>query len=130
MADPQIQTKLPENAYRELKPGEEYVPMVPPNVTAPEITVRSIVFGIAMNILFAVAATYLALKVGQGIETAIPISILAVGLSGFLLKAVGRRSSIIENINILAIPNDQGGLRLKADELADGLASASLGDSF
>ncbi len=90
MADPQIQTKLPENAYRELRPGEEYVPMVPPNVTAPEITVRSIIFGIVMNILFAMAATYLALKVGQGIETAIPISILAVGLSGFLLKAVGR----------------------------------------
>ncbi|MCH8147528.1 MAG: OPT/YSL family transporter, partial [Planctomycetes bacterium] len=108
MADPQIQTKLPENAYRELRPGEEYVPMVPPNVTAPEITVRSIVFGIAMNILFAVAATYLALKVGQGIETAIPISILAVGLSGFLLKAVGRRSSIIENINILAISTTSG----------------------
>ena len=108
MADPQIRDTLPENAYRELKPGEEYVPMVPPGVTAPEITVRSIVFGIAMNILFAMAATYLALKVGQGIETAIPISILAVGLSGFLLKMGMRRSTIIENINILAISTTSG----------------------
>ena len=106
--EPQISNTLPENAYRELKPGEEYVPMVPPNATAPELTVRSIVFGIIMNILFAMAATYLALKVGQGIETAIPISILAVGLSGFLLKMGSRKSSIIENINILAISTTSG----------------------
>ncbi len=109
MADhPQIKSELPENAYRELKPGEEYVPMVPPGVTAPELTLRSVVFGIVMNILFAVAATYLALKVGQGIETAIPISILSVGLSGFLLKLGMRRSTIIENINILAISTTSG----------------------
>ncbi len=110
MADPQpqIAEKLPENAYRELKPGEEYVPMVPPGVKAPEITMRSIIFGLVMNILFAMAATYLALKVGQGIETAIPISILAVGLSGFLLQMGYRRSSIIENINVLAISTTSG----------------------
>ncbi|MCP4591419.1 MAG: OPT family oligopeptide transporter [bacterium] len=108
MADPQIRDTLPENAYRELKEGETYVPMIPPNATAPEITTRSIVFGIIMNILFAMAATYLALKVGQGIETAIPISILAVGLSGFLLKMGMRRSTIIENINVLAISTTSG----------------------
>ena len=109
MADPTgVQSKLPENAYRELKPGEEYVPMVPSNVTVPEITARSIIFGISMNVLFAMAATYLALKVGQGIETAIPISILAVGLSGTLLKMGARRSNIIENINILAIGTTSG----------------------
>ena len=109
MADePQTQFKFPDNAYRELKPGEKYVPMIPPNVTAPELTMRSIIFGIIMNILFAMAATYLALKVGQGIETAIPISILAVGLSGFLLKMGLRRSTIIENINILAISTTSG----------------------
>jgi OPT family oligopeptide transporter len=102
------QFKFPENAYRELKPGETFVPMVPPNVTVPELTARSIVFGLVMNILFAMAATYLALKVGQGIETAIPISILAVGLSGFLLKMGLRRSTIIENINILAISTTSG----------------------
>lgn len=108
MAEPQIQTKLPENAYRELNPGETYVPMVPPNVTAPEITPRSILFGLLMNVLFAMAATYLALKVGQGIETAIPISILSVGLSGLLLRLGLRRSTIIENINILAISTTSG----------------------
>ncbi len=109
MADPQIQSKLPENAYRELKPGESYIPMVPPNVTAPEVTTRSIIFGIAMNIVFSMAATYLALKVGQGIETAIPISILAVGLSGFLIKFLGRRgSTLIENVNVLAISTTSG----------------------
>jgi OPT family oligopeptide transporter len=104
----QIQTKLPENAYRELKPGEKYVPMVPPQAIVPEVTARSIIFGLCMNILFAMAATYLALKVGQGIETAIPISILAVGLSGLLLQMGLRRSTIIENINILAISTTSG----------------------
>lgn len=109
MADhPQIMTKLPENAYRELKPGEVYVPMVPPNVAAPEITLRSILFGIVMNIVFSVAATFLALKAGQGIETAIPISILSITLSGVLLRMGFRRSSLLENINILAISTTSG----------------------
>ncbi|MBI4718500.1 MAG: OPT/YSL family transporter [Planctomycetes bacterium] len=108
MADGQIQTKLPENAYRELKPGETYVPMVPPGVHAPEVTLRSVLFGIVMNILFSMAATYLALKIGQGIETAIPISILAVGLSGLLMRFGLRRSTIIENINVLAISTTSG----------------------
>ena len=108
MVEPSIQTKLPENAYRELKPGETYVPMVPSDVAAPEVTLRSVLFGLVMNIVFAMAATYLALKVGQGIETAIPISILAVGLSGFLAKLGARRSSILENVNILAIGTTSG----------------------
>ena len=108
MAEPEVQTKLPENAYRELRPGEAYVPMVPPNVTVPEITTRSVVFGLVMNVVFSVAATFLALKAGQGIETAIPISILAVGLSGFLLKAGIRASSILENVYILAISTTSG----------------------
>ncbi len=108
MPEPQIMTKLPDNAYRELKPGETYVPMVPPNVTVPEVTTRSIIFGIVMNIVFSVAATFLALKAGSGIETAIPISILAVGLSGLLLRLGYRRSSLLENINILATSTTSG----------------------
>jgi uncharacterized oligopeptide transporter (OPT) family protein len=106
--EPQVSNKLPENAYRELKPGEAYVPMVPPGVRVPEVTLRSIIFGIVMNVIFSMAATFVALKVGQGIETAIPISILAVGLSGFLLNLGLRRSTIIENVNILAISTTSG----------------------
>lgn len=108
MSDPQVSTRLPDNAYRELRPGESYVPMVPPGATVPEVTARSILFGISMNILFSMAATYLALKVGQGIETAIPISILSVGLSGFLLKMGRRPSSLLEHVNILAISTTSG----------------------
>jgi putative OPT family oligopeptide transporter len=107
-AQAQVQTKLPENAYRELKPGEKYVPMVPPSMTVPELTARMFIFGLLMNIVFSVAATFLALKAGQGIETAIPISILAVGLSGFLLKAGGRSSSILENMYALSISTTSG----------------------
>lgn len=108
MAEPQEFTKFPENAYRELKPGEKYVPMVPPDADVPQITTRAIVFGLIMNVIFSVAATFLALKAGQGIETAIPISILAVGLSGFLIKMGKRASSILENIYALAISTTSG----------------------
>jgi putative OPT family oligopeptide transporter len=89
---------LPENAYRELEPGETYVPVIPDEKGVPEVTLRSITFGIAMLIVFSAAATYLALKLGQGIESAIPISILAIGFSALL----ARRSTLLENVNILA----------------------------
>jgi putative OPT family oligopeptide transporter len=110
MADqpPTIQTRLPENAYRELKPGETYTPMVPSQARAPEVTTRSIVVGLLMNIIFSAAATFVALKVGQGIETAIPISIVAIGVSGFLVTMRRRRSTLLENVNILAIGTTSG----------------------
>jgi putative OPT family oligopeptide transporter len=108
MSEAAVLTRLPENAYRELKPGEVYTPMVPAAVQVPEVTGRSIAFGIIMNVVFSMAATYLALKVGQGIETAIPISILAVGLSGFLARQGRRASSLLENVNALAISTTSG----------------------
>jgi len=108
MDDLRPQATLPENAYRELKPGEKFVPMIPPGTSVPEMTPRAIGFGLLMNVVFSVAATFLALKAGQGIETAIPISILAVGLSGFILKAGGRASSLLENVYILAISTTSG----------------------
>ncbi|HPR62614.1 MAG TPA: oligopeptide transporter, OPT family [Thermoanaerobaculia bacterium] len=96
--------QLPENAYRELKPGEVYQPIISPDTHIPEVTPRSIAFGIAMTVLFSAAAAYIALKLGQGIETAIPISILAVGFSAMLK----RHSTLLENVNILAIGATSG----------------------
>jgi len=84
---------LPENARRPLSPGEAYVPLVPQD-GVPEVTVRSVVMGLVFCAIFSMAAAYLALKLGQGIEAAIPISILAVGLSRFF----SRRSTILENV--------------------------------
>ena len=108
MSEQPILTKLPENAYRELKPGESYTPMVPAQVAAPEVTVRSLVVGLIMNVIFSAAATYVALKVGHGIETAIPISIVAIGVSGVAAMVGLRRSTLIENVNILAIATTSG----------------------
>src|SRR6185295_18339756 len=88
---------LPENAYRELKPGEVYRPIVPPESTIPEVSSRSIVFGLAMTVLFSAAAAYVALKLGQGIESA--IAILAIGLSAVL----ARKSTLLENVNIISL---------------------------
>jgi putative OPT family oligopeptide transporter len=98
------QNLLPENAYRELKPGESYMPIISQETGVPEVTRRSVIFGLLMIVIFSAAAAYIALKLGQGIETAIPIGILAVGFS-----AVARRkSSLIENVNILAIGATSG----------------------
>lgn len=95
---------LPENAFRELQPGEKYEPVIKPEASILEVTWRSILFGLAMGIFFSAATTYIALKLGQGIETTIPIAILAIGFSAML----ARKSTLLENINILSIGGTAG----------------------
>ena len=77
---------LPDNAYRELKPGEEYKPLMPANTTPAEVTPYSVTMGILMAIIFSAAAAFLGLKVGQVFEAAIPIAIIAVP---WAVRAVG-----------------------------------------
>ena len=93
------QTKLPENAHRELKAGEEYKPILSPDKNYPEVTPWSVSIGLLMTIIFSAAAAYLGLKVGQVFEAAIPIAIIAVGLS----SALGRKNSLGENVMIQSI---------------------------
>jgi putative OPT family oligopeptide transporter len=100
---------LPDTAFRELLPGEVYSPLVPASAAPPEVTVRSVVQGLVWSLIFSAAATYIALKLGQGIESAIPISILAVGVSTVMVKALKRRAStLLENVNVLAIGATSG----------------------
>ena len=80
-----------------------------PGLSARELSGRAIVFGMLANVLFSMIATYLALKTGQIIATAIPISILAVGLSGFLLRLGLRRG--LPDVNLLAIGITASGCR-------------------
>ena len=112
MADPVADldnVSLPENAFHELKPGETYVPVIPAKANPPEFSLRSAVQGFAWSIIFSAAATYIVLKLGQGIESAIPISILAVGFSVFAVKFLKRRgSTLLENVNVLAIGATSG----------------------
>ncbi|MDR2561520.1 MAG: oligopeptide transporter, OPT family [Holophagales bacterium] len=89
---------LPENARRTLGPGEKYVPLVPQDGVL-ETTGRAIALGLVFCAIFSMAAAYLALKLGQGIEAAIPIAILAVGLSRFF----SRKNTILENVIIQSI---------------------------
>ena len=100
---PQVIPGLPENAYRPLQPGETYQPLIAAEQSVPEVTVRAIVLGLGMTVLFSAAAAYIALKLGQGVETAIPIAILAVGCSA-LLGATGRRpSTMLENLQVATL---------------------------
>lgn len=92
-------TGLPENAFRELKPGEVYNPLMSPKKTYPEVNLWSVAWGIAMAILFSAAAAYLGLKVGQVFEAAIPIAIIAVGVSG----AAKRKNALGENVIIQSL---------------------------
>lgn len=101
----EFETKpLPENAYLPLKPGETYTPIVPAEVNVPELTLRSILWGVVFCVLFTVASAYSGLKVGQGMEAAIPISILAIGLA----RMHKRRSSLLENVIITGIGGASG----------------------
>lgn len=86
IADVQDPTELQENAFRELKDGEEYRPIMHPERKYREITPYSVIMGLLLAIIFSAAAAYLGLKVGQVFEAAIPIAIIAVGLSGALNK--------------------------------------------
>ena len=95
---------LPENAYLPLKPGEFYNPIVSAQSTQPELTWRAIFWGILFCVIFSVASAYSGLKVGQGMEAAIPISILAIGLA----RIFKRRSSLLENVIIVGIGGASG----------------------
>ena len=97
-------TGLPENAFRELKPGEVYNPLMSPDKKYPEVNLWSVLWGIAMAILFSAAAAYLGLKVGQVFEAAIPIAIIAVGVSG----AAKRKNALGENVIIQSIGASSG----------------------
>ena len=95
----QKEVQLPENAFRELKEGEVYEPIMQPNQTYPEVNGWSVTWGIIMAMIFSAAAAYLGLKVGQVFEAAIPIAIIAVGVS----SAAKRNKALGENVIIQSI---------------------------
>jgi len=90
---------LPANAYTELQPGEKYIPFIAAEVRIPEVTVRSVIVGVIMSILFSAAAAFLGLKIGQVFEAAIPIAIIAVGIAPLFR----RKSTVLENVIIQSI---------------------------
>ena len=90
---------LPDNAYRKLKPGETYAPVVPAGASVPEFTGRSLGLGLLMAALFSAAAAFLGLKAGQVFEAAIPIAIIGVGI-GVVLP---RRSTLLENVIVQSV---------------------------
>ena len=95
-ADP---VELPENAFRELADDETYRPMMHPARQYREVTVYSVTMGLLLCVIFSAAAAYLGLKVGQVFEAAIPIAIIAVGLSGALRK----KDALGQNVIIQSI---------------------------
>lgn len=97
-------TGLPENASRELREGEVYKPLLSPDKHYPEVNFRSVSLGLLMAVLFSAAAAYLGLKIGQVFEAAIPIAIIAVGLS----TASKRKGALGENVIIQSIGSSSG----------------------
>ncbi|MDR2292064.1 MAG: oligopeptide transporter, OPT family [Prevotellaceae bacterium] len=95
---------LPDNAFTELKQGEEYKPLMPANKKIPEANTWSVLWGLLMVALFSAAAAYLGLKVGQVFEAAIPIAIIAVGLS----TVAKRKNALGENVIIQSIGSSSG----------------------
>ena len=99
MEETKDNVQLPENAFRELKEGETYEPIMSPQKVYPEVNLWSVSWGIIMTMLFSAAAAYLGLKVGQVFEAAIPIAIIAVGVS----TATKRNKALGENVIIQSI---------------------------
>nr|WP_288661597.1 oligopeptide transporter, OPT family [uncultured Alistipes sp.] len=97
-------TSLPENAYRELKPGEEYTPVMPASSNPKEVTPYSVTMGVIMAVVFSAAAAFLGLKVGQVFEAAIPIAIIAVGMGSVL----GKKDMLGQNVIIQSIGASSG----------------------
>src|SRR5262245_32912628 len=95
---------LPENAYKVLAPGQVYQPIVPAQANLPEATGRAVLWGLFLCVVFTVASGYSGLKVGQVMEAAIPISILAIGLA----RVYPRRSTLLENVVITGIGGVSG----------------------
>ena len=95
---------LPENASRELAPGEEYKPLIGPEKSPCEVTPYSVTMGLVMTIIFSAAAAYLGLKVGQVFEAAIPIAIIAVGMT----SALGKKNGLAQNVIIQSIGSCSG----------------------
>lgn len=99
MENAKQQTGVPENAFRELKKGEQYEPLMSPDRTYKEVTVWSVLWGVLMAVVFSAASAYLGLKVGQVFEAAIPITIIAIGVTG----ATHRKGALGENVIIQSI---------------------------
>ena len=97
-------TSLPENAYRELKPGEEYTPIMPASSSPREVTPYSVTTGSVMSIVFSAAAAFLGLKVVQVFEAAIPIASIAVGRG----NVMGKRNMLGQNVIIQSIGASSG----------------------
>jgi putative OPT family oligopeptide transporter len=97
-------TELPGNAYRELKPGEEYKPVLPANKSITEVTGWSVGMGLLMAVIFSAAAAYSGLKIGQVFEAAIPISIISVGASA----AFRKKNALGQNVIIQSIGASSG----------------------
>ncbi|MCE5205115.1 MAG: oligopeptide transporter, OPT family [Porphyromonadaceae bacterium] len=97
-------TELPENAYRELQPGEEYKPVLPADKPVTEVTRWSVAMGLLMAVIFSAAAAYSGLKIGQVFEAAIPISIIAVGASA----AFRKKNALGQNVIIQSIGASSG----------------------
>ncbi len=100
----QNRNSLPENAYRELRAGERYEPLMSPKSTPAEVTPYSVGMGLLMAVVFSAAAAYLGLKVGQVFEAAIPIAIIAVGVGNIL----GKRNMLGQNVIIQSIGASSG----------------------
>ncbi len=100
----QDEMRLPDNAFRPLKEGEKYVPVLRPDKNYPEITPYSVSLGLIMAVIFSAAAAYLGLKVGQVFEAAIPIAIIAAGIAG----VTKRKDSLGENVLIQSIGASSG----------------------
>ncbi len=75
------------------EPTTGFQPLVPPAEQQPELTVRAIVLGAVLGLVFGVASTYLALKVGLTVSASVPIAVIAIAV----LRRRAQQRAILEH---------------------------------
>src|SRR5918997_1051937 len=75
-----------------------YRPYIAPETHLPELTVRAVVVGTLLGMIFGASSLYLVLKVGLTVSASIPVAVISITLFRILSKLGGRNATILENI--------------------------------
>ncbi|PRC95224.1 OPT family oligopeptide transporter [Solimicrobium silvestre] len=72
-------------------------PYIPADAQLPEFSLRAVIMGVVLGMVFGASSLYLVLKVGLTVSASIPVAVIAITLFRLTKKLGGQDSSILEN---------------------------------
>src|SRR5882757_2975579 len=76
---------------------KNFEPFIPSTVAMREFTVRAVVTGAILGLVFGASSLYLVLKVGLTVSASIPVAVISLAMFRGWSKVGGRDSTILEN---------------------------------